>query len=88
MTNYTPSEMATLRRAAAQWKGTALSESIGARLRLAFKQFVVARDRAGRVAGFAREGFLLTPKGCGLYFWHERPEFEKALNWREEGYPY
>lgn len=86
--NYTPSEMATLRQSAANWKGTALPESIGARLRLAFGQFIVARDRHGRVSGFAREGFLLTPKGCGLYFWDERPEFERALNWREEGYPY
>lgn len=85
---YTASEMAILRRAAANWKGTALPKSIGARLKLAFHQLLVARDRHGRVAGFARDGFLLTPKGWGLYFWDERPEFERALNWKEEGYPY
>ncbi len=66
-TQLTPAEMAILRRSAAQWRGSALPASIGARLRLAMTKFQVLRNQHGAVAGFGSEGFVLTPKGWGLY---------------------
>lgn len=81
MTNsYTPAEMAILRRSAAQWKGSALPANIGARLRLAFTRFSVLRNAAGRVAGFGREGFVLTPAGAGLYSWGEERQRQAHIN--------
>lgn len=77
---YTPSEMAILRRAASAWKGTALPASIGARLRLAFARFSVLRNAAGQVAGFGREGFVLTPAGWGLYAWGEECPRQAHIN--------
>jgi hypothetical protein len=78
--HYTASEMAILRRSAAQWKGTALPSTIGGKLRLAFKRLQVLRNSAGHVAGFGREGFVLTPKGCGLYTWGEEAQRQAHIN--------
>ena len=77
---YTNSEMAVLRRSAAQWKGSALPPTVGGKLRLAFKKFAVLRNSAGKVAGFGREGFVLTPKGAGLYTWHEECQRQAHIN--------
>jgi hypothetical protein len=66
-TQLTSAEMVILRRSAAQWRGSALPASIGARLRLAMTKFQVLRNQHGAVAGFGSEGFVLTPKGWGLY---------------------
>lgn len=78
--SYTPSEVAILRRSAAQWQGSALPASISARLRLAFKRFTVLRNAAGQVAGFGHEGFVLTPAGAGLYFWGEERQRQAHIN--------
>ena len=77
---YTPAEMATLRRSAAQWKGSALPPTVGGKLRLAFQKFQVLRNAQGRVVGFGREGFVLTPKGAGLYSWGEEPQRQAHIN--------
>ena len=83
MTGYTAAEMATLRRAAAKWEGTGLPKAIGARLRLAFKTFLVLRDKDHKVAGFGREGFVLTPLlGGGLYTWAEEAQRQAHINAR------
>jgi hypothetical protein len=80
MTNYTPAEMAILRRSAANWKGGTLPGSVSARLRLAFARFSVLRNAAGEVAGFGHEGFVLTPAGAGLYFWGEERQRQAHIN--------
>jgi hypothetical protein len=67
ISSYTPAEMAVLRKSAAQYRGASLPASIGGRLRLCLKKFYVLRDKNGKVAGFGREGFVVTPAGCGLY---------------------
>ena len=78
--DYTASEMAILRRSAAQWKGSCLPKSIGARLRLAFEKFQILRNTSGQVAGFKREGFVLTPKGAGMYTWGEEVLRQSHIN--------
>jgi hypothetical protein len=78
--NYTASEMAVLRRSAAQWKGSVLPKSIGARLRLALKELRVIRDDSGKVAGFGDEMFVVTPKGWGLYGWNEVRQRKAHIN--------
>ena len=78
--NYSASEMAILRHSAAQWKGTDLPVSVTARLRLAFQTYQVLRNSAGNVVGFGREGFVLTPKGWGLYTWHEERQRIEHIN--------
>jgi len=78
--NYTASEMAVLRRSAAQWKGTALPKTIGAKLRLCFEELQVLRNNKGQVAGFGSEGFVLTPRGAGLYFWGEERARQAHIN--------
>jgi hypothetical protein len=80
MTNYTPAEMAVLRRSAAQWRGSFLPNSISARLRLAFSQMRVLRNADGHIAGFGGEGFVLTPSGWGLYCWGESAERQAFIN--------
>ena len=80
LSNYTPAQMAILRRSAAQWRGAALPASIGGRLRLAFSKFQVLRTRDGQVAGFGREGFVLTPRGWGLYTWGEEKARQAHIN--------
>ena len=80
MANYTASEMAILRRSAAQWKGSALPESIGARLRLALKELRVIRNDLGQVAGFGDEMFVVTPKGWALYGWNEVRQRKAHIN--------
>ena len=79
-TDYNASEMAILRRSAAQWKGSCLPKSTGARLRLAFERFQVLRNTSGQVAGFGKDGFVLTPKGAGLYTWHEEARRQAHIN--------
>jgi hypothetical protein len=78
---FTSSEMAILRRSAANWEGTSLPSSISARLKLAFQRFRVLRKRDGSVAGFGREGFVLTPTGAGLYTWSEERARQAHINW-------
>ena len=80
MANYTASEMAILRRSAAQWKGSCLPKSIGARLRLALRELQVLRNSSGQVAGFGDEGFVLTPKGWGLYTFKEERQRQLHIN--------
>jgi hypothetical protein len=80
VTKYTATEMAVLRRSAAQWKGTALPQSISAKLRLCFEEFQVLRNAKGQVSGFGSEGFVLTPKGAGLYFWGEERARQAHIN--------
>ena len=80
--NYTPSEMATLRRAAAQWKGTMVPPTVGGKLRACFQRFSVLRDAGGRVSGFAGEGFTLTPQGAYMWLWGEEPQRQRQINWR------
>ena len=77
---FTAAEMAILRRSAAQWRGSALPASIGARFRLAMARFQVLRNRQGAVAGFGREGFVLTPNGWGLYGWAEEAQRQAHIN--------
>ena len=80
MTDYTPAEMAVLRRSARMWTGSGLPDSVGARLRLCFKRFKVIRNDRGEVAGFGREGFVLTPNGWGLYSWGEEYQRQAHIN--------
>jgi hypothetical protein len=80
MTNYTPAEMDILRRSAAQYRGSALSESIDDRLRYCLKRMQVLRNRAGEVAGFGREGFVVTPAGWGLYSWGQEARRQAHIN--------
>ncbi len=80
MFNYTSSEQAILRRSAAAWKGSRLPKTIGGKLRLAKKTFQVLRNSAGEVAGWGREGFVLTPSGMGLYSWDEECARQAHIN--------
>ena len=80
VTNYTASEQALLRKAAAAWKGSRLPKSIGGRLRLAKTTLIVLRNKEGQVAGWGREGFVLTPKGWGLYGWAEESARQAHIN--------
>ena len=80
VTNYTASEQAILRRSAAAWKGSRLPKSIGGKLRLAKATFIVLRNREGQVAGWGREGFVLTPRGMGLYGWAEECQRQAHIN--------
>ena len=84
MSKFSPADMAVLRRSAARYHGSGLPTSIGAKLRLCFERFIVLRDRGGRVAGFGREGFVLTPSGSGLYTWHEEAVRQSHINERLE----
>ena len=80
MANYTASEAAILRRSAAAWKGSRLPQTIGGKLRLAKITLQVLRNSAGEVAGWGREGFVLTPKGMGLYGWAEERARQAHIN--------
>ena len=81
VTNYTASEQAILRRSAAAWKGSRLPKTIGGKLRLVkSKAFVVLRNSEGQVAGWGREGFVLTPRGMGLYGWAEECQRQAHIN--------
>jgi len=80
VSNFTASEQAILRRSAAAWKGSRLPKSIGGKLRLAKATFIVLRNREGQVAGWGREGFVLTPKGWGLYGWAEEAARQAHIN--------
>jgi hypothetical protein len=53
---------------------------VGGKLRLAFQKFQVLRNAQGRVVGFGSEGFVLTPKGAGLYSWGEEPQRQAHIN--------
>ncbi len=65
-------EMAILRRAAAQRTGSAFKGwSIGQRLRHCMARYQVIRKADGQVAGFGHEGFTLTPNGEALFTWGE-----------------
>jgi hypothetical protein len=79
---YTPSEMATLRRSAAQWRGTKVPLTVGGKLRACLERFSVLRDSHGRVAGFGHEGFTLTPQGASLWGWGEELQRQRQINWR------
>ncbi len=79
MRNYTPSEMAVLRKSAAHWN---ISGTIGSKLRESFNRLHVLRDCEGRVAGFGKEGFTLTPHGANLWNWHEVRQRQQQVNWR------
>jgi hypothetical protein len=80
MNSYTPTEMAILRRSAAQYRGSALPQSISGRLRHCLATMHVLRNRAGEVAGFGREGFVVTPAGYGLYCWGEEAQRQAHIN--------
>ncbi len=80
MNSYTPSEMDILRHSAARYTGTALPDSIDDKLSLCLKRFHVLRDRNGQVAGFGREGFVLTPSRWGLYTWGEEHKRQAHIN--------
>ena len=80
MVNYTASEQAILRRSAAMWKGSRLPKSIGGKLRLAKTCLQVLRNSAGQVSGWGREGFVLTPRGMGLYGWAEECQRQAHIN--------
>ena len=80
VTNYTASEQAILRRSAAMWKGSRLPKSIGGKLRLAKTCLQVLRNSAGQVSGWGREGFVLTPRGMGLYGWAEECQRQAHIN--------
>ena len=82
MTSFTGSEMAILRRSAAQWKGTMVPPTVGGKLRACLASMKVLRDREGRVSGFGREGFTLTPQGASLWGWGEERERQRQINWR------
>jgi hypothetical protein len=77
---YSPKEIEILRRSAAQWQGTALPDSVEDRLTLAVKKFMILRNKKGEVAGFGREGFVLTPKRWGLYTWREERRRQAHIN--------
>ena len=78
--SLSPADRAILRRAASAWSGAALPASIGGRLRLAQQRFQILRDRSGNVAGFGRDGFVLTPAGSGLYCWGEDRQRQAHIN--------
>ena len=78
--NLSAADRAILRRSAARWSGTCLPASIGGRLRLAMQRFQILRDRSGNVAGFGRDGFVLTPAGWGLYCWGEERPRQAHIN--------
>ena len=78
--SLSPADRAILRRAASAWRGAALPASIGGRLRLAQQRFQILRDRSGNVAGFGRDGFVLTPAGSGLYCWGEERQRQAHIN--------
>jgi hypothetical protein len=78
---FTPAEMAVLRKSAANWKGTSLPKTIGGKLRLAFQKFLILRKKDGTVSGFGRAGFVLTPMGSGLYTWGEEAQRQAYINW-------
>ena len=77
---FTASERAILRRSAANWKGSRLPKTIGGKLRLAKVALIVLRNREGHVAGWGREGFVLTPEGMGLYGWGEERARQAHIN--------
>ena len=79
-TQFTPAEMAILRRSAAQWKGSALPASVGAKLRLAMAKFQILRNQRGAIAGFGRDGFVQTPGGWGLYASGEERQRQAHIN--------
>ena len=80
VSNFTASERAILRRSAANWKGSRLPKTIGGKLRLAKVALIVLRNREGHVAGWGREGFVLTPGGMGLYGWGEERARQAHIN--------
>ena len=77
---FTSTEMAVLRRSAAQWKGSALPKTVGGKLRLAFQRFSILRKKDGTISGFGREGFVLTPTGAGMYSWGEELQRQAHIN--------
>ena len=77
---FTSSEMAVLRQAAAQYRGTALPRSVGARLRHCLDTMIVLRRQDGQVAGFGRDGFVVTPRGMGIYGWNEERQRQAHIN--------
>ncbi len=81
MTNMTPAEMAVLRRSAAHLKGSALPKTIGAKLRYCLQKYPIVRKDDGTIAGFAREGFTLTPRGQAQFYWGEYRQFHQFINW-------
>jgi hypothetical protein len=89
VSSYTPKEMAVLRRPAAQktgpphppYTGTALPASISGRLRLCLNKFHVLRDKNGKVAGFGRQGFVVTPCGWGHYGPREEVQRQDHINY-------
>ena len=80
VSNFTASEQAILRRSAANWKGSRLPKTIGGKLRLAKTTLIVLRNSEGQVAGWGREGFVLTPGGMGLYGWAEERARQAHIN--------
>jgi len=80
VSNFTASEQAILRRSAANWKGSRLPKTIGGKLRLAKTTLIVLRNSEGQVAGWGREGFVLTPGGMGLYGWAEERARQEHIN--------
>jgi len=80
VSTFTASEQAILRRSAANWKGTRLPRTIGGKLRLAKTVLTVLRNSKGEVAGWGREGFVLTPGGMGLYGWAEESARQAHIN--------
>jgi len=80
VSTFTASERAILRRSAANWKGSRLPKTIGGKLRLAKVALIVLRNREGHVAGWGREGFVLTPGGMGLYGWGEERARQAHIN--------
>ena len=72
----TPSEMAVLRRAAARKGG---NWSKGKKLRYCLENMIIVRKKDKSIAGFAREGYVLTPNGQALFFWGERAQFEAFI---------
>jgi hypothetical protein len=77
---FTAAEQAILRRSAANWKGSRLPKTIGGKLRLAKTTLIVLRNSEGQVAGWGREGFVLTPGGMGLYGWAEERARQAHIN--------
>jgi hypothetical protein len=76
----TAADRAVLRRAAAQWRLP--NTTIGERLRKAYERFGILRDRKGRVAGFGRDGFTLTPQCAALHGWADECHRQRQINWR------
>jgi hypothetical protein len=81
MSNFTSTEMATLRRAAANKSGSAYSGwSIGQKLRHCLSHYLILRNSSGKVVGFGKEGYVLTPTQEGLYTWGEERQRQAAIN--------